>query len=227
MKRTTLLSALLVALFSMSAAQADVGPSTAGITAEFGTTGFGAHLTYPLMDHLNGRVGYNGGTYSYNGSTSSVDYTTKLKLSTFDLLLDYYPSATPFRMTAGLVYNNSSLDLTAKSNSTGSYVLNGNTYTASSAGTINGTADFRRAAPYLGIGYGNAIADSGFSFSSDLGVLFQGAPRTMMTNSGCTAPAAVCSQLGADLATENASFSDKVSGLKTYPVVRVGVSYRF
>jgi hypothetical protein len=228
MKRTTLLSALLVAMFSMSAAQAQTpGPAQAGISAEIGSTGVGAHLTYNLMDHMNVRVGANGANYSYSGSTSDADYNVRLKLNTLDALLDYYPGQSAFRVTGGLVYNNNKIDVNAKSNSSGSYTFNGNTYTAASAGTINGAADFRKIAPYLGIGYGNALGDSGFSFTSDLGVMFQGSANTTITNSGCTAPAAVCTQLASDLSTENAKLADKLNSMKLYPVARIGISYRF
>ncbi len=45
--------------------------------------------------------------------------------------------------------------------------------------------------------------------------------------SGCTAPALVCTQIASDVAAENAKLADEVKDFKLYPVVRVGVSYRF
>lgn len=182
----------------------------------------------PLQPNLNARFGVNALSYSYDGSTSDVNYDFKLKLRTFDALLDYFPMAGAFRVSGGLVYNGNKLDATGRPNAGATYTINGNTYAAASAGVINGNIDFRNLAPYIGIGWGNAAsAQKGWGFSSDLGVMFQGSPRTTLTNTGCTAGAVICSRLAADLARENASLADDVSSFKAYPVLRVGVSYRF
>ncbi|NMM28292.1 MAG: hypothetical protein HHJ12_13635 [Glaciimonas sp.] len=182
----------------------------------------------PVQPQLNARVGLNYLDYSYSGATSSVDYDFKLKLTTVDALLDYYPTSSNFRLTGGLVYNGNKITANAKSNATGSYTLNNKIYDAASAGKIDGKIDFRKVAPYLGIGWGNAVAqDGGWGFTSDLGVMFQGSPDTSLTNSGCTALQAICTDLANSVAVENVSLADKASKFKAYPVLRVGLSYKF
>jgi hypothetical protein len=186
----------------------------------------GVHLSVPVQPNVNARFGVNAMNYSYSDNTSDVDYDFKLKLQTFDALLDWFPAGGGFRLSGGVVYNGNKVDARARSNSTGSYTFNGRTYTAADAGTVNGRIDFRKAAPYLGIGWGNALAkDKGWGFSADLGVLFQGAPRTSMTSSGCTLPD--CSQLQSDITAENRKLNDEVDSFKAYPVIRFGVSYKF
>lgn len=219
-----LLAVAIVGMTSLAAQAADLGLS---VTA--GTTGLGAHVIVPLQKQLDARVGASILNYSYDGSTSSVDYDFKLKLKTIDALLDWYPWAGGFRVTSGVVYNGNKITANARPTAAGTYTLNGNTYTAANAGSLNGQIDFRNFAPYLGIGWGNAAgADKGgFSFSSDIGVLFQGSPRTALANNGCSAPAPVCAQLASDVAAENARLKDEVKDFKAYPVLRVGVSYRF
>lgn len=221
MKNGFILCGLVAAFFAAGSAQADVG-----VTGNLGTTGLGVHLSVPVQPSLNARFGLNALNYSYSGNTSNVDYDLKLKLQTVEALLDWFPSSSQFRLSGGVVYNGTKVDAKAKSNSSGSYTFNGRTYTAADAGTINGRVDFRKVSPYLGIGWGNAIAkDKGWGFSADLGVLFQGSPRTSLTNSGCTLPD--CSQLAADVAAENRKLDDEVNSFKTYPIIRFGVSYRF
>jgi opacity protein-like surface antigen len=223
MKNKIAALAVMSAMLLATSAQAEVG-----VSADIGTTGLGLRLSVPLQKNLHARIGFNYLHYSYSGNTSDVDYDFKLKLQTLEALLDWFPMASQFRVSAGLVYNGNQIDAVGKSNNTGSYTLNGNTYNASNAGRIDGQVDFRKAAPYLGIGWGNALAkDKGWGFTSDLGVLFQGSPKTSLTNSGCTFSNAQCAQLASDVAAENAKLRDEADSFKFYPVVRVGVSYKF
>ena len=206
------------------------GPALAqvAVTGDVGTTGLGLHLSVPLQANLNARIGFNYLNYSYSENTSDVNYDFKLKLKTLDALLDWFPMDGAFRVSGGIVYNGNKIDAIGKSSSNGTYTLNGNTYTAASVGTINGNIDFRKAAPYIGIGWGNAAArDKGWGLSSDIGVLFQGSPNTSLTNSGCTLPASQCSTLKTDVAAENVKLRDKGNSFKAYPVLRAGVSYKF
>jgi hypothetical protein len=225
MKKPAFVAAGLLAVLLVSTT---AGATDLALTADLGTTGVGLHMSIPLYKSLNARVGFNTLNYSYAGSTSDVNYDFKLKLNTVDALVDYFPSEGSFRLTGGLTYNGNKVDATGKPSASGTYILNGNTYTAASAGQLDGKIDFRKIAPYLGIGWGNPIRkESGWGFSADAGVLFQGTPGTSLTSSGCTAPSNICNQLNGDLEVENVRLHDKVNDLKLYPVLRVGASYRF
>ena len=217
------------ALFSVAgAAHAAPDLGALGFSAGVGSTGVGAHVSYPIKPNLNARVGMNYLNYTYSGSSSQADYDFKMKLQTFDVLADYFPMDNGFRLTGGLVYNGNKIDVSVKSNDTSAYVLNGNTYSAAQAGAINGSIDFGKVAPYLGVGWGNAAAvKKGWGFTADLGVMFQGSPKSSLSNSGCTAPSAFCDQLAADVAAEKGNLDSKLSNLNSYPVVRIGASYRF
>ena len=219
MKITKIVSLLLAALATVHTAQA----GEIATTLDLGTTGLGLHLTAPLAPKLNARAGLNYASYSYDGNTSDVDYAFKLKLATVDALLDYHPFDSGFRVSGGVVYNGNKIEANAKPKN-GSYTLNGRTYPSALVGKLDGNIDFRKAAPYLGIGWGNAVQAAGWGFGMDLGVTFQGSPKTALTNSGCTAPALVCTQIASDVAAENAKLAEEVKDFKLYPVVRVGVS---
>ena len=223
MNKTYLVLAL-IAGFSCAANAVDMG--NVGVTASIGSTGLGLHASYPIAPSVNARIGMNYLNYDYSGRTSEVEYNFKMKLQTFDVLADYFPVNNGFRVSGGLVYNGNKIDADMKASNGTEYVINGTTYSAAKAGAINGSVDFKKIAPYLGIGWGNAVKDKGWGFSADLGVMFQGSPNTSLTNAGCQAPVN-CAQLAKDIAVEQTKLNDKVSKFDAYPVIRVGASYRF
>lgn len=214
------------ALLFAGAAQAQVG-----ITADLGTTGAGFHLVVPMESNLNGRFGANYFQHDFNRTTNQVDYAIKGKLQTFDILFDWYVrEGSPFRLTGGLVYNGNRFDATARTDQYGAYTLNGNSYSAADIGIVKGRIEYRKAAPYLGIGWGNALAAnnaSHWSFNADLGAFFQGNPNVTLGNWGCTSLAAICALVAKDVAAERLRLKDEVDGFKVYPVVRASVAYRF
>ena len=116
MKQQYLIAALLAGMFCASQAQAQMA-----IAADVGTTGVGAHLSVPLQSKLNARFGIGFLNYSYDSSTDDVDYKLKLKLRTFDALLDYFPMDGAFRLSAGVVYNGNKIDAKGKPNKNGEY----------------------------------------------------------------------------------------------------------
>jgi hypothetical protein len=223
-KRSLAAFGLIAALMTTSAARAEVG-----IAGDVGTTGIGFHATVPINPSLNARFGLGYLGYTYKGSTSDMDYDLDLKANTYDALLDWYPSKdSSFRITGGLAYNGNKIDVHARPNATGSYNIQGNTYNAASVGSVTGKVDFNKIAPYLGVGWGRPAKDEkGWSFATDLGVLFQGSPKTSLTSTGCSAPAALCNQFASDVARENSALAEEVRKFKVYPVLRIGVSYKF
>jgi hypothetical protein len=222
-------SALACALLLTGAAQAQVG-----ITADLGSTGAGFHLVVPMETYLNGRFGVNGFHHDFDKTSNGVDYAIKGKLQTIDLLFDWYlREGSPFHLTAGLVYNGNRFDATAKGSQLGKFTLNGTTYTAADVGILSGRIDYRKAAPYLGIGWGNALSSNGhrgagrWSFNTDLGAFFQGKPNVNLASTGCTTSKQVCDALVKDVAAERLRLADDMDGLKVYPVLRASLNYRF
>jgi hypothetical protein len=223
-KQLALLSLVLGTSFSIAAHANDVGISA-------GTTGLGLHLSVPVQSNLNMRFGVNALNHSYSDTASNVDYDFKLKLQTIEALLDWFPGSSQFRLTGGLAYNGNEIEAKAKPNSAARYTFNGVSYRASDVGSVNGTIDFNKAAPYLGVGWGNAASsEKGWGFSSDLGILFQGKPSATLTAvCGPTAVSAAggCTALQSNVASEQARLNDEMNNLKYYPVARIAVTYKF
>ena len=221
LKQIALLSC---ALLASTAASAQVG-----VTADLGSTGAGVHLVVPMESDLNGRFGVNAFNHDFSKTSSGVDYDVKGKLQSVDVLFDWYlRTGSNFRLTAGLVYNNNRFDAEGKADPLGKFSINGTTYTAADVGILSGRVSYRKAAPYLGIGWGNALAqDSRWHVNADLGAFYQGNANVQLASIGCATSQTVCKALASDVAALRDSFGDDLNKYKFYPVLRASLSYRF
>lgn len=218
---------LALALLTVGAsAQAQVG---AAVTADLGTTGAGFHLVVPMESTLNGRFGANYFKHDFEKRSGGVDYKFDGKLATFDMLFDWYvvPQSS-FRLTGGLVYNGSRFKATGVPSAANTFSFNGKSYSTTDIGTLKGDVTFRRAAPYIGIGWGNALSpNKRWNFATDIGAFWQGKAKVNLIAYGCTTSNAVCGQLARDVAVEEVRLQDEASDYKVYPVLRASISYSF
>ena len=185
------------------------------------TLGLGAGFAIPLSENIAGRVNLNKYTYSTNFTSDSVNYDASLKLESIGLLADWHLFSGVMHLTGGAIYNNNELSMTATP--VGNYVFNGVSYTSSQVGTATATVTFNKVAPYLGIGWSGRASKTGFSFKSDIGVMYQGSPKAKLTATG----AAGSSQLAADLAAAENKMNTDLESYKFWPVISVGVGYAF
>ncbi len=213
-------------------AQAQLGEFAAG--AKVGTLGLGVEMTAGITPYLNGRLGLNGFTISYEGEESGVDYDIDMDLFTVGLLLDYHPfEKSGWRATAGLMINQNGADMDGDLDDNEYYDIGDNAkdnrgYTGQEIGDLSGDLDFNDIAPYLGIGYGNAVDQEGnWQFSFDLGVLFQGSADLGYKAEGTTLTGNDLDTFRNDLERERKDLEDDLDKFEFYPVIAVGVTYRF
>lgn len=224
----TLLVCLIFLLPSL-AASLDIGTS-----AQAGSKGVGLHIYTPIHPKLNFRVGPNFYNNTYTSTTSYTEYDAHLRLRTIDALLDWHPFAGGFRVTSGVVINNTTIHLDARPDASGSITIGGSTYSVSDIGTITGEIYFRRYAPYLGIGWGQAGADTrrGWHLQGDMGVIFLGRPRAWLQSTGCDLGSSAlgsfaCNELRRAVPQESYRLEEEIENYRTYPVLRLGIGYRF
>jgi len=183
-----------------------------------GSLGLGVEAAYPISGSLGVRLAADGYRYSRKFTQDNIDYDGDAKLRTASLLIDWFPLANNFRISAGGVYNGNKLLLSTPNTA---LTINGNPYTAQ----LNGEVDFKKFAPYAGIGYGRPV-NSGLSLTFDLGVMFQGTP-TATLNGTCTPAPACTAQFQTDLKAQEASLNDKIKNFRYYPVATLGLAYTF
>lgn len=217
-----LLCSLLLGCLPVASVLADTGDFALGIKAS--TLGAGAEGIFGLLPSLNLRAGANALSVDFDASTSDIDYDVDADLLSFPVMLDWYPfKNSGFRVSAGALINKNEADFEASSQS--SYTLDGTTYTAAQLGTLNGKVDFNEVAPYVGIGWGNALGkDKRWSFSCDFGVVFQGEANIDLSATG---PIASDPTFQADLAREKQELEEELEDYQYYPVIALGITYRF
>ena len=202
--------------------------STDGLGAEIGisTLGLGVEGSYAFNDTFSASMGLNHYTFSTSDVSSDIDYNIDLKLQSIALLGNYFPFHGAFRISAGIFSNDNKISMDAKP--AGSYDIGNSQYSAADIGTLTAKVSFNKIAPYLGIGWGKRES-RGFGITGDIGVLIQGSPKLeMMATGPITNPSnPLYTQFTADLERERQSAQDDLSDFKMYPVLGVGLSYRF
>jgi hypothetical protein len=188
------------------------------ITAKLGSLGMGVEGIFGLTDQFNARLGLNRFDFDRTDNISDVKYNLDLKLKTVSLLADWHPFGSAFRFTAGLMSNGNELTGVSSSDS---LTIGDNFYPGIG---LNAKLDFDTTAPYLGIGWGNALAaNKGWGFNVDLGVLYQGSGNVTLTPTGANASLVNPS----DVTLEEQRFENDIKNYKYYQVFSFGVSYKF
>ncbi len=221
--KKTIFAALICSSLLICAAQA-AAPSSFFAGLGVSTLGVGANVGYKINNSfkIRGVANY----FKLNKSINDGDITLKAKLQLFTigLLGDWHFLQNGFRLTGGLVYNGNKLNVHATPSSSHNY--NGRTYTPQQIGEVKGTVKFRPIAPYLGLGFDSGHeCNSGFSFNADLGVLFQGSARGKIKSISGTL--ASNTQAVDDVKKDVVKAINKKKLIKYYPVISLGVSYKF
>lgn len=201
-----------------------------GIGTQASTLGFGLLGGIGINDNFGVRANLNAFGYDYNDTREGIDYKTTTTLRTVGLLGDWFPFAGGFRVTAGLYNNANKFELDGEP-SGGSYTFtNGTTYTSAEIGSLTGSIDYnKKAAPYLGLGWGHVGGKAGLSFMVDAGILFTGKPQVDLQGECGTALAdpTACAQMRADIEAEEVELQKEADKISFYPVISLGVAYTF
>ncbi len=190
-----------------------------GIGVKGGTLGLGVDFTGCITDWFAVRGSVNAIDVTRSYTDTDVDYDADVKLGAYGVLLDVHPFKGNFRLTAGLASNRNEINLTAEP--TADVTIGGTTYTPAQVGTLKGTVGFKDSAPYFGIGLGEAAKGPGrVKFVLDVGVLMQGSGKvTLASSTGLVS--------SSDLRQEESDIEDDISDFKFWPVLDLGISFRF
>ncbi len=185
-----------------------------------GLPGFGIEAATKFSDHFGARASFTGLGYSFDFTYDDVDYDVESSVAIGSLLLDVHPMGGMFRITAGGAYYNGQYDISATPTAGFTYQIGNNTYSAAAIGTLNGAIEYKKAVPYLGVGWDfMARRKSGFGLTVDLGVYFIGKPDDVtLTASGGGVSAT-------DLTLERSNIEDDTASYDL--AIGVGLYYRF
>ena len=194
-----------------------------GIAARGSTLGLGLELSY----RINGNIGLRGGAnwleFSRDATIEEIDYTARPHFESGTAMVDLYPTGGAFHLTGGFMLNGNEGQLDAKLNQ--NIEIGGQTYTPQQIGSLTATVDFKRSAPYLGLGF---AGKGRVALVFDLGVAFTGTPRVSLAGT-TSLTGAEKAEFDARVAQEEADLRADIedkSYLKYHPVVSLGVKIR-
>ncbi len=191
-----------------------------------GTLGVGIEVSTPISENLAIRFNINGASYSRSETEQEIDYDGDIDFFNAGLMLDYFPiEDSSFRLSGGAYYNGNELSAIAKPRN-GTYSLAGIEYDAELISSLNAGGDFDEFAPYIGLGWGNNTSLEGFSFSLDVGVLVS-SPNVDLDVTRGAATDAEWNLIQKSAENEQDAIDDDYNDIAVYPVVMLGVTYRF
>lgn len=218
MKRI-ILSLLSLMLLPVGNAAANIG-----VGARVSTMGISYEAFFPLTDYLVLRGGISQYDGDYDTEEDGIDYQFDAEYDSKHLYLDIHPFTGKFRITAGIIDNDTRY--VGRATLANSYDIGGQTYTPAEVGTLHSVFGWADKGTYVGIGWGAAPrSGSGFGFSVDIGVLMQDAPDAILFAEGGTLAADPAFQ--DDIAAEEQTLREELSDFDTYPVISLGISYSF
>lgn len=214
-KFTTLIVIMLALFFTDT-----ITAQNYGIGVKAGTQGFGADIMRSFGSQFNLRFGaaYFSISPDGGGSEDDYNYTADVQLFSVVLLGDYFPFDNIIRISAGAILNLNAGDIDLKP--TKSYTVGGDTYDPESLGVLSASIDFNRLAPYIGLGLGNPMkGENPLQFTFDVGTMYQGGAAVDLSATGLLEPSAAPDQ--------EQQLEDNLSWFKWYPVVSLGIVYKF
>ena len=187
------------------------------------TLGYQVALSQSVSENVNLKLTYNTASQSFDGETDGVNYDYNFEFESTSLLIDWHVFGGGFRLTTGALINDN--EIFAQSDISGLTLEVGDmVFTSAEVGRLEGDISFDSYAPYLGLGWGRSISD-GFSFSFDLGVVFQGEPTVNLQTVGGTL--SDNSLLLEEVEREEQELQDDANDFDVYPVISLGLFYNF
>ncbi|WP_200762266.1 hypothetical protein [Nitrosophilus alvini] len=227
MRKKLISIALIAATANLAVAEEWLTKDTSvGIQA--GTMGVVLDYQKKVGEKISVKLSAGGFKYDYSTTVDNVDYDVDLRLLGVGLTLDYHPFSGGFYLSGGGYYNGNKFKFDATP-SAGTYTFNGNTYNASDIGYVNGESDLNKFAPYIGIGYDSSLFKEGnIFFTAKAGAMYQGKPKVNLTAvCGPGLTSAECAQLQYDVSVEESRLNDDIEDYRWWPVLSVGLAYRF
>jgi hypothetical protein len=193
-----------------------------------GTLGAGLSVTKALVPgRLNAELDLNAPLQpSYSFNSGGTHYTGTLRLLGIGGLTNYFPWSNLFHLSAGLFYDDNKVSTQARP-SNGTYRLDGQSFTTQQLTSLSGSIAFSRIAPYVGLGLGNTTASAGWHLNGNVGVLYQRAQVDLTATTPYATGSAPYNALFAALDAQRRLVGTDAGHLQWYPVVTLGIQYRF
>ena len=211
-----------------------------GIGIKLSSLGAGIEAATAVTRRINLRGGFNAFNYSRGFNKDGITYRPQLSLRSAEAHFDVFPFGGGFHLSPSLlVYNGNQVTASALVPGGQTFTLGNNSFLSDPADPVTGKGklDFIKVAPSLLFGYGNLVPRTArhFTYNFEMGVVFEGAPRTSLnlTGTACDPSGTVCRNAATDptiqssIQSELVKIKNSLSPLKYYPVISFGFGYKF
>lgn len=223
MRLTPILLLAGASLLPLNAAQAQSEPGVA-IGATAGTTGLGVEAQIKLGPIFTIRGGIDRLNHDQDERYDGVDYSAELAFDTVGGFVDLHPLANGLMITGGAYMGDRDIRLSATP--TGPVEIGGQTYSPAQVGTLNGTVKLQDLSPFVGIGWDDTFYRSGrWGFRAIAGVAVSDKPEVALSSTGGSLSNDATFQ--ARLRDESQRITEETEGYGLFPVIQVGLNYKF
>lgn len=193
------------------------------IIPQVGLAGLGAVGEWAIDNSWSVSAGYTALNYHTTTKTDGSKYDIDVQIRNPQLFVNWSPFAGYFRISAGLLPQESQIKVNALKNASGVIVVDGTPYPG--IDTLSGKADFSGGvSPALSVGWQTPQDKPGLGFSASLGAVYTGSPDVSLKATGTAAnnPAAQRA-----IERERKSLESDLSQYKVLPIAQLGLLYRF
>ncbi len=210
-----------------------------GVAISASTLGISFDAAARVAPRVNLRAGASLFDYTRDFDDGDITYRGKLTMRSVHAYVDWFPFGGGFHISPGFILHNGNKAELSASLPPGKRVTIGDTeYVSATTNPIqaSGAVSVESGRPALLIGWGDIIPRSRrFSVPIEIGVIFQGAPAATLSFSGtaCALNGLNCRNIGTDAAIQNdvrkeeANLNEDIRILRFYPVLSLGVAFRF
>ncbi|MDC7682569.1 hypothetical protein PQU92_04740 [Asticcacaulis sp. BYS171W] len=218
--RTLVLTAALTGLMATAASAQD---SAIAVDVHGGTTGIGIGARYQVSDSIVLRADYDTLKHSDDFSSDGVNYNGEVEFKPFTFAVNAHPFKNSFFVSAGYVMGDRNIKLDARP--AGPTQVGSVTYQPGEIGTLRANADMGDGAPFIGLGFDNTFhSNNRITFRFLAGAVLGDEPSVTLTSDGSLATNAAYKT---QLEIERKELEQDVKDVKTWPVLQLGLSYKF
>lgn len=211
-------------LLSAGSALAQSSEPGVAVGATAGTSGVGLDVQVKLGPIFTLRGSLDRLSHSADESYDGVDYNADLAFDTVGAFIDMHPMANGLLISGGAYLGDRDIALAATP--TGPVEIGGQTYSPGQVGTLNGAVKLGDVAPFVGIGWDDTFYRSGrWGFRAVAGVAWSDAPEVALTSTGGSLSNDPTFQ--ARLRDESQRITDETEGYGLFPIIQVGLNYKF
>lgn len=209
-----------------------------GMSVKVGSLGVGFEVVTTLLRNWNLRGGASFVDFGHLVVHQGVNYNGELHYRSGQVNVDWFPRHGGFHVSPGVLFFRSNMFGVLAVPGGGTYTLNDTVYTSSATDPIRGVAQLSyhgRVAPSLMIGFGNIIprGSKRWTVPVEFGAAYVGAPRLTVRLAGQACQPDGCFNVGTDpdsqfnLRQDVGDINETLKRIPVYPLLSVGVGYRF